>query len=249
MIRVDEKNLREHYVINCTGVVVTTNRKDALYLPADDRRHYVAWSILTKGDFDEKYWTNIWAWYHGGGFNHVAAYLMAYDISAFDPKAPPPKTEAFWAIVETNRVRESTDFADAIEALGAVDPNTGDLVLPKAITLTEIADAAMKRNNYDFVKFLDDRKNSRAIPHRMSENDYSPVRHKTRKDGLWKIGKKPQVIYAREELSPHDRYEAAKALVAAAEADMVRAKEERAAAPNATVRSNVKASIWEQSSQ
>jgi hypothetical protein len=56
VLRVDEKNLREHNVFNCTGVVITTNRRDSLYLPADDRRHDVAWSILTKRDFDEKDW-------------------------------------------------------------------------------------------------------------------------------------------------------------------------------------------------
>lgn len=45
VIRVDEKHLREHYVMNVMGVVITTNHKtDGIYLPADDRRHYVAWS-------------------------------------------------------------------------------------------------------------------------------------------------------------------------------------------------------------
>jgi hypothetical protein len=32
----------------------------------------------------------------------VAAYLATLDISTFDPKAPPPKTDAFWAIVDAN---------------------------------------------------------------------------------------------------------------------------------------------------
>src|SRR5262249_17999718 len=45
VLRVDEKNLREHAVLNCCGVIITTNHKaDGIYLPADDRRHYVAWS-------------------------------------------------------------------------------------------------------------------------------------------------------------------------------------------------------------
>ena len=52
VLRVDEKNLREHSVLNCCGVIITTNHKaDGIYLPADDRRHYVAWSDLTKDDF------------------------------------------------------------------------------------------------------------------------------------------------------------------------------------------------------
>ena len=60
MLRVDEKHLREHYVLNCCGVIITTNHKtDGIYLPADDRRHFVAWSNLTKDDFDEDYWNEL----------------------------------------------------------------------------------------------------------------------------------------------------------------------------------------------
>ena len=61
MLRVDEKNLREHSVFNVCGVVMTTNHKtDGIYLPADDRRHFVAWSEKTKDDFTEAYWNDLW---------------------------------------------------------------------------------------------------------------------------------------------------------------------------------------------
>src|ERR1700683_4469077 len=43
VLRVDEKNLREYSVPNVCGVVITTNHwTDGIFLPADDRRHYVA---------------------------------------------------------------------------------------------------------------------------------------------------------------------------------------------------------------
>ena len=52
VLRVDEKNLREHSVFNCVGVIITTNHKaDGIYLPADDRRHFVAWSDTVQGQF------------------------------------------------------------------------------------------------------------------------------------------------------------------------------------------------------
>ena len=52
VLRVDEKHLREYYVFNVLGLLITSNHKtDGIYLPADDRRHYVAWSIFTKEDF------------------------------------------------------------------------------------------------------------------------------------------------------------------------------------------------------
>ena len=64
VLRVDEKNLREYNVPNLCGVIITTNHKtDGIFLPADDRRHYVAWSDLTKDDFETDYWTKLWSWY------------------------------------------------------------------------------------------------------------------------------------------------------------------------------------------
>jgi hypothetical protein len=68
VLRVDEKNLREYSVLNCCGVIITTNHKtDGIFLPADDRRHFVAWSDLNKDDFTPDYWTRIWNWYDLGG--------------------------------------------------------------------------------------------------------------------------------------------------------------------------------------
>jgi hypothetical protein len=96
VLRVDEKHLREHYVFNCLGFIITTNHKtDGIYLPADDRRHYVAWSPRTKDEFTSEYWNRLWGWYLTGGFRHVAAYLGQLDLTDFDSKALPAKTAAF----------------------------------------------------------------------------------------------------------------------------------------------------------
>jgi len=59
-----KKFLREHYVFNCCGVIITSNHKaDGIYLSADDRRHFVAWGDLVKVDFAEGYWNTLWGWY------------------------------------------------------------------------------------------------------------------------------------------------------------------------------------------
>ena len=77
MLRVNEKFLRPHYVPNVTGVIITNNNKsDGMYLPAGDRRHYIAWSEVTQAEFFEGYWREMWRWYtQERGFEHVAAYL------------------------------------------------------------------------------------------------------------------------------------------------------------------------------
>src|SRR5262249_22198067 len=106
-MRVNEKYLREHYIFNCMGVIYTTNHKtDGLYLPADDHRHYVAWSPRVKEDFNEEYWLRIWSYYQEGGFDHVAAYLAELDLTDFNPKAEPKRTTAFWEIVNAGTAPE-----------------------------------------------------------------------------------------------------------------------------------------------
>lgn len=196
VLRVDEKHTREYAVMNVVGVIITTNHKsDGIYLPADDRRHFVAWCDLSKDDFNEAYWTNIWAWFAGGGFEIVADYLANLDLSEFNPKKPPEKTEAFWEIVNSSRAPENAELADAIDEMGT----------PPALTLRSLS----TRCTGDFGEYLRDRRNSRKIPHRLEECGYVPVRNGDAKDGLWKVSGHRQAIYARQELSIRNRLIAA----------------------------------------
>lgn len=199
VLRCDEKNIREYAVLNVCGVVITTNHKtDGIYLPADDRRHYVAWSDLSRDDFLPTYWADLYGWYESEGYGHVAAYLREVDLSSFDPKAPPPKTDAFWAIVDASRAPEDAELSDALEALG----------LPDALTISDIEGVSRG----DFAEWIRDRRNRRQIPHRMEAAGYMVVRNNTAKDGLWKIAGKRQVIYSRRDLAARDRIAAAMAL-------------------------------------
>jgi hypothetical protein len=204
VLRIDEKFIREYYILNCCGVLVTSNHKiDGIFLPADDRRHYVAWSDSCKEDFEKDYWRKLWASYDAGGDRAVLAYLKQLDLSSFDPKAPPPKTAAFWEIVDANRAPEDAAVADAIDLLGR----------PDAITLAMIKMKA-EHVSIDFLSWLGERKSHRAIPHRLESCGYVAVRNDGAADGLWKfrIGGR-QVIYAKAELSPRDRIAAAQRLV------------------------------------
>src|SRR5262249_55086081 len=114
-LRINSKHLRQYYILNCCSPIITTNYAGGLYLLPDDRRYYVAWSERTKEDFDREYWNGLWNWYYDGGFEHVAAFLATLDLSKFDPKAPPPLTEAFWTMVNTNRPSEEAEIQDLID--------------------------------------------------------------------------------------------------------------------------------------
>jgi Family of unknown function (DUF5906) len=197
VLRVDEKNLREYSIRNCCGVIITTNHKaDGIYLPADDRRHYVAWSDLTQESFPPDYWSELWAWYAQDGESHVATYLAQLDISSFSSKAPPPKTPAFWDIVDASRAPENAELADALDHLGN----------PDAVTIAQIASGA---SSNEFAAWASDRKNRRIIPHRLESCGYVPVRNDAALDGLWKIYGKRQAVYAKNTLSICDRIAAA----------------------------------------
>ena len=148
VLRVDEKHLREYAIWNVCGIILTTNHKtNGLYLPADDRRHYVAWSPLQQADFEPGYWRSLYHWYENGGTAHVAAYLAGLDLSGFDPKAPPRKTEAFWDIVTANRAPEDAELSDVLDAL-STETIDGGKVKPSATTIAIIA--AQTRSPLDF---------------------------------------------------------------------------------------------------
>jgi hypothetical protein len=204
VLRIDEKNLREHTIPNICGVIITTNHKmDGIYLPADDRRHYVAWSERTKDDFEAEYWARLWSWYDRGGDTHVGAYLAALDLAAFDPKVPPPKTEAFWAIVNACRAPEDAEMEDALDRIKGKDTPR-----PDAVTLRDV----LKGATDDFRDWLGDRKNRRVIPHRFEACGYTPVRNPDRETGLWVINGERQVIYAKAVLPIRDQIAAARRL-------------------------------------
>lgn len=200
VLRVDEKHIPEYAVFNVCGVIITTNHKsDGIYLPADDRRHYVAWSACTREQFSPGYWQDIYGWYASGGTGDVVDYLRKLPLGDFDPKAPPAKTDAFWNIVSSNQAPEDAELADALDQLRS----------PDAVTVAKIASHAPQ----DFSDWLLDRRNSRKIPHRLDECGYVAVRNRHSKDGLFKVGLRRCAVYAKKTLTPRDAIAAAERLV------------------------------------
>ena len=201
VLRIDEKNRQEYAIPNVCGVIITTNHKsDGIYLPADDRRHFVAWSDLDKSAFDAAYWAGLWQWYERGGCDVVVHYLQNLDLTGINPKAPPPQTDAFFEIVNSSRTPEDAEFADALDALS----------WPNAVTIDAII---WESKQVEFVEYLRDRRNSRRIPHRFEACGYTPVRNPDAEDGLWRLRSRRQVIYARSTLDHGARLAAARTLL------------------------------------
>ena len=200
-LRVNIKYVPEFEIMKCLGMVVTTNHRDAFYLPPNDRRFFVAFSERRGEEFPAAYWNDFWGWYEAGGFEHVAAYLFTHDLSNFDPKAEPPKTDAFWAMVSVDRGGEHGELADAIDKLKDKDGRR-----PDALTMDQLSAVAPA------LEALRDKR--RRIHRRLEDSGYvAVVNPKAKKsDGLWFINGRRQTIYASEKLDLKQRLAAAKKL-------------------------------------
>lgn len=198
--RINMKYIPHHIILNCVNIIITSNYKETgMYLPPNDRRHYVAWSALTRQDFKEEYWRRIWNWYHKhNGIGHVIAYLRKHDLAKFDPKAPPKLTPAFWDIANANLPGEYEELMQVIARLGN----------PPALTIADLRSVQFDGN---LNAWLSDPKNRRVIPHHLRECGYVNVRNPASKSGRW--GAHDTFIYARREISPREQLAAAAARV------------------------------------
>lgn len=203
VILCNEKHTQQQSVVNVMGVIYTTNNKiDGIHLPADDRRHFVAWSTAVKEDFPDSYWSELWDWLEAH-WGDVAAFLGELDLSRFDPKAPPPKTEAFYEIVFANNDPRDTELAAVVEELGR----------PPALTLRDLTDALDRRDGLeqgDLRNVLCDGKSRRQVPHLLERAGYVQTRNADSKDQLWSVAGRRQAIYCSKDLGSSARLVAAR---------------------------------------
>lgn len=216
VLQCNEKHVSPYGVMNCTGVVITTNhRTGGIYLPPGDRRFYVAWSDCHKTDFSTAYFDALEAFYNNGGYSHILAFLQSYNLSGFNPKAPPPQTEAWHDIVEAGLPMEDSEFAEAINLLGN----------PDALTTAQIMRVTP---NNSFAKWLEERRNYKRFAHRLESCGYVSVRNpESGGHNRWRYtisknnlsSRRETAIYALTELSVPLRVRAAKELILRLEGD------------------------------
>ena len=131
--------------MNVTGVIITTNHKiGGLFRPSDDRLHFVAWSTIERTAFDEAYWGRYWERLESGGAAAVAHYLRTLDLSGFNPKAPPPRTQAFWEMVNAMRSEKEGMMEDILD----------DLERPDGLLLSQIVSRARTLGHHEFAEWV-----------------------------------------------------------------------------------------------
>jgi hypothetical protein len=217
--RINRKYVQEFAGFNVVGGIITSNHQDALYLPEDDRRLLVANSPCKAGEFSPEFFNNFYHWYNiEGGIGHVVAFLKQYDLTQFNAYAAPPKTAGFWNIVAVDQGAEHGELLDAIDALGreardkaARDRNVtvdedAPFERPEALTLGDLISKAPS------AEWMTDRKQSRSMPHRLRRCGYErvPNPNAERNSGMWCVNGKRTMIYARADLTPAERMDAAR---------------------------------------
>jgi hypothetical protein len=195
---IDQKGIEVYAVPNVVGVIITTNHKHDLFLPKDDRRHYVAWSNKTASDMGgAAYFNRLVAWLDGGGRENVVAFLRERDLSKFDAKAPPRRTKAWKTIVTVSAGYEEEDAEDAFEALGKPDAVTWqDFVLKAGPRVAEL----LEKNN------------TRAVANIIDQAGYERIDNPASKHGRWRVLDTWIKIYVRKELNEGDKIKAAEKL-------------------------------------
>lgn len=100
-LQVNKKNQHPYEVLNRLFVLAFSNERMPIALSSEDRRWFVIWSGGAPMSHEAA--SALWAWYKSGGFEAVAAHLRARDLSAFDPAARPPMTEAKHILIDMGR--------------------------------------------------------------------------------------------------------------------------------------------------
>jgi hypothetical protein len=235
---VADKNVKAHRIQNVVLVIYSTNHKtDGVYIPEEDRRHYVAWSPRVRADFQEPRWRNYWNewgyqierddekkdefwrgyWHHIklGAAYHVVAYLsQPHLLEGFNPGATPPHTAAWHEIVAANKNPQDDELLDVLDSMGEPWLDDSDDRKPDAVTIGRIIRQPSCPEG--LAEFFRDPKNSRAWPHRLEAAGYASVRNPDAKDGKWRVGGKRQMIYGKRDLDRIAAERAARALIAGA---------------------------------
>jgi len=91
MLPINRKGLHPYMMLNRLMVLAFSNDPVPIVLDSSDRRWFAVWSNAPRLTPERA--TELWQWYKTGGFESIALWLLARDVSAFNPAATPLMTE------------------------------------------------------------------------------------------------------------------------------------------------------------
>ena len=160
-LSINRKGLHPYDMVNRLFVLAYSNDPVPIQLESQDRRWFCVWSHAPRMDYAEA--QSMWEWFKtGGGYEAIASWLYARDVSAFNPAAAPMMTEFKINLVEQgmssaesylvelmrNRVGEfaSGAIASPFHALcdRLVNTAPGNIKVPQAALLHALKEAGWK---------------------------------------------------------------------------------------------------------
>ena len=98
MLPINRKGLHPYDMVNRMFVLAFSNDPVPISIDSQDRRWFCVWSTAPRMNPDAA--MKLWDWYKNGGFEAIAGWLHARDVSAFNPSAAPAWTEFKSNLVE-----------------------------------------------------------------------------------------------------------------------------------------------------
>jgi hypothetical protein len=95
------------------NIIATSNHKNALKLSPDDGRWWIVQSNAVRAS--QEYYNKLFEWLDSDGPSHFLHYLLNYDLSEFQYAAPPPRTAAKDAMIDSARSEVEQCLRDAAE--------------------------------------------------------------------------------------------------------------------------------------
>ncbi len=140
-VSINCKNVKQYDIPNVQNWIMFTNHKDALSIEDTDRRYWVHECRL-EAPREAAYYAKLYEWYDNGGCEKVAGWLLQRDLSAFNPTAAPPATDAKRAMAVQS---QSKQVRWAYEQLTAGEFAGRSIVLCRE--LVKLADAPFDDDN------------------------------------------------------------------------------------------------------
>jgi hypothetical protein len=144
MLTVNRKGLHPYEMPNRIFLLAFTNESMPITLDSDDRRWFCVWSDAPKMTSEET--QRIWGWYKNGGFEAVAGWLKARDVSAFNPKAIPFTTEYKQRLVYTGMSNAESFIYHLIEKREA--PFNTDIIAGPWHSIIKVISDAIPVNSH-----------------------------------------------------------------------------------------------------
>jgi hypothetical protein len=118
VLPINRKGLHPYMMANRGFVLAFTNDLVPISLGSQDRRWFCIWSHAPR--MHESAGRAMWDWFNAGGFDSVASWLYARDVSKFNPAATPAMTEFKANLVENSMSSAESWLLETIRARRSV---------------------------------------------------------------------------------------------------------------------------------